>query len=326
MDVELAAAAIDHLGARCESDWLARKGTKHRSNFLSQGYFTWDLPSHTAQGLRGFFSDEIRTVFSPSDHGQEYFPWRNNWHDSEVTLLNAENVYFACPRPDTVAIMEHFLDSIRDEIEQQLAYCWRIYNVRAWSVRPGGAFGPNAWHADGVSLYRRKLMFYLDPPNEYNGSIEFVDRNGNRRVLESEIAQCILFDSSILMHRARPPGSGVRPSIEVTMIPSIQTCTECVFAGHAALVPKQIDEKIGARLEASRYRDLKPHRSIVFRVLKGAERSAREIKKALKGTRAKETKAKEEIEAVKAHVAEMQQTFDMRNSQVCLNIGAALDF
>ncbi len=281
MDVELVGATIDHLGARCESNWLARmRKTKHSGQFFSKGYFAWDLPAHVVVGLRGFFAEEKRTIFSPKDHSKGYFAWKDTWDDKEISLLNNESVYFAPPNPTAVASLENFLDSIKDEIEQQLAYSWTIYNVRAWSVRPGGAYGPNAWHSDGVSLYRRKLMFYLDPPNEHNGSLEFIDRSEQIRVLESKLPQCILFDSGILKHRARPPSSGVRPSIEVTTIPSNQTCTKSVFAGHAALVPKSVDDEIAARLEASQFRH-----STASRILREVRRLPHSIKKALHGGR-----------------------------------------
>ncbi len=318
MDVELLGATMNHLGARSESSWLARNGvTKHRSQFLRRGYFSWDLPPHIVHGLRGFFAAEIRTTFSPSDYREDYVPWTAS--ETEMNLLNQESVYFGLPNPAAVAVMEDFLHSIKDEIEEQLGYCWRIYNVRAWSVRPGSAFGPNAWHSDGFSLYRRKLMFYLDPPNEHNGSIEFADRNENMRILESDVAQCILFDTAILMHRARPPKTGVRPSIEVTTIPSMQTSTKCIFAGHAALVPKHINGEIADRLDAGRYRgpedvksspNEKPRRSLTSRLSKAAQRLVRKMKQALRGTGAKD-RDEEAMEVRKAHC------------RVRLNIGGA---
>jgi len=230
MDVKIAATALDYFGARCETEWLNRVGKAKRARqFSQQGYVTWDLSERLVRELRGFFAPEKRTLFSPSDCREDWFPVWNTWEDQAVQRLNDEGIYFAPPDPAAIIALEGFLTSIEKEVEQQFGYPWRVANVRAWSVRPGSTFGANAWHADGLSFYRRKFMFYLDPPGTSNGSLEMLDRKDAFHLLVSEAPQCVLFDSA--------------------------TLTQCVFAGHAAMFPRHIDDGIAEQLETQLYRD-----------------------------------------------------------------------
>src|SRR5262245_36077271 len=137
MDVKLAATALDYFGARCETEWLKRAAREKRTRQFSQpGYVTWDLSERLVRELRRFFAPEKRTRVSPTDCTEDCFPVWDTWEDRAVQRLNDENIYFAPPDPAAISALEAFLESIKEEVEQEFGHPWKVYNVRAWSVRP----------------------------------------------------------------------------------------------------------------------------------------------------------------------------------------------
>ena len=252
-DLDLATEAWNYYGAQRETEWLKRhRSPTYRSRFLREGCYEIPLPVEVAESLRGFFDPKLKIDFRASDHRDDYYGSRS---DYQITRnLNAQNIFFAPPSDEVSASLRDFLERHKQEIEDQLAHCWRVSNVRAWSVKPRADFGGATWHFDGFSRYQRKIMLYLDPPSPVRGSVDFVVRNGDLRTLERDAPACVLFDAAILAHRGRPPVSGQRPAIEVTIVPSDVTDTTLQFAGHNARVPVHCDNQIEQLLRERRYR------------------------------------------------------------------------
>jgi hypothetical protein len=252
-DLELITEAWNCYGARCETEWLKRRGRRnYRSQFLREGYYEIALPVDVAESLRGFFEPKLKTSFRASDHSEDYYGSRVDYRF--VRSLNAENEFFAPPSEEVAARLRDFLELHKLEIEEQLAHCWRVSNVRAWSVKPQANFGGATWHFDGFSRYQRKVMLYLDPPDSALGPVEFASRNGDVRRLQERAPACMLFDAAILVHRGRPAVSRWRPAIEVTLLPSEATNTTLIFAGQNARVPVHCNDQIERLLSARRYR------------------------------------------------------------------------
>lgn len=263
-DYELSTAAWNHYGARCEAEWLKRhRSPTYRSRFLREGCYEIPLPVDVAESLRGFFDPRLRIDFQASDRREDYYGTRSN--NRFVRNLNAQNVFFAPPGDDIAASLQNFLERHKEEIEEQLAHCWRVSNVRAWSVKPRADYGGATWHFDGFSRYQRKMMLYLDPPSPARGSVDFAARNGDVRTLESGAPACILFDAATLAHRGLPPTSGQRPAIEVTILPSDKTDTSLLFAGHNARVPAHCDDQIEQLLRERRYRPVEESAGVSFK-------------------------------------------------------------
>jgi hypothetical protein len=252
-DCDLSTVAWDYYGVRCEAAWLKRRGRSiYRSQFLREGYYGMALSVELARSLRGFFDPKLAMDFRMSDYRSDYHGSRG---DSRIPRnLNAQNVYFGPPGGQAADALRGFLESHRQEIEEQLGHCWRVSNVRAWSVKPGADYGGATWHFDGFSRYQRKIMIYLDPPNRANGAMEFATRKGEVRTLESDSSISVLFEAATLAHRALPPASGQRPAIEVTLLPAEATDTTPVFAGHNARVPIHCNDGIERLLNEWRYR------------------------------------------------------------------------
>jgi predicted SAM-dependent methyltransferase len=234
-------AALSHaynlMGADYEQKWLLQnQKTNYRSQFLDEGYFLLDIPPVFLGSLRNFFADEIARPFSLADVRPDF--WGSDLSKEIETALNRESIYYGQPDNTAIAAIEKLLTSWSGEIERQLAHHWQVVNVRAWSVKPGGQIGANAWHMDDHTRYVRKFMLYLNPPNLENGTIEIVTRKGKGMVVEAPNPTGVLFDSAILKHRGRPGSKNLRPMIEVTLIPALSTSTRYIYAGQNARFPK----------------------------------------------------------------------------------------
>jgi SAM-dependent methyltransferase len=252
-DSGLSTAAWDRYGAACEARWLAaRGGGLYRSAFLRDGYCLIPLPGAIATALRRFFDPALATPLRESDHRADYH--RTPMNRATVRRLNAQMRYYARPAPEVTAPLEEFLAAEAAGIEAQLGHAWRVGNVRAFALKPGGDTGGSTWHFDGFSRYQRKLMFYLDPPGRETGSVALATRAGEIRMIASNGPIALLFDAAILCHRGLPPVSGERPAIEVAILPADRTDPTLVFAGQNARTPIHCDDAIERQLAAERWR------------------------------------------------------------------------
>lgn len=252
-DLALSVAAWDRYGALCEARWVASHGGGlYRSAFLDRGFCEIPLPADVATALGGFFDPALAIPFREADYRPDYHA--TPMSRRTLRWLNTQGRFYAPPDPDTTAPLARFLAQQAAAIEAQLAHPWHVSNVRAFTLRPGGDAAGATWHFDGFSRYQRKLMLYLDSPNQKNGSIEFVTRDGAIRKLESDGPVALLFDAAILCHRGSPPTSGERPAIEVTVLPAERTDPALLFAGQNARTPIHCNAAIEQQLAAERWR------------------------------------------------------------------------
>ena len=251
-DIQLAEHAMDIYGAELERDWIRDLGVdRYESDFLLNGYHLIPIPDQVVAGLWGFFDESIVVPFAVNDCSAAYIS--SDLTDETAKRLNAENIYYGPPCPEARNELKRFLSLIALEIESELAQHWRVINVRAWKSRPQAAFGPSDWHVDGYSPYVRKLMLYLQPPNEENGSIEICDRAGNTISLENSSAVCVLCDTSILLHRGRPSRTNLRPAIEITIMPAQATSIDFIYAGQNARYLRSMPSVIVDQILVNRY-------------------------------------------------------------------------
>ena len=204
------------------------------SQFRKLGFVVYYV---AAEPLAAFIADDLAEPFDADDARDDYF--RTDLDEHYVAQLNAQNIYYRMP--DSVARdnLSSALNVIADDVAYQLGHSWRVVNVRTWSARPGISFGPSAWHSDGFPSVVNKMMIYLNPPNEDNGTIGIEARDGKKHIIESTHAALVLLDVG-LCHCGIPGVSRVRPAIEVTVVRSEITSTELVFAGANARYPKSV--------------------------------------------------------------------------------------
>lgn len=253
-DLQLAWRAMDIWGAKVESDWIRETGrSSHESGFLLNGFHLIRIPDEVVSRLQRFFDKSIVCSFDDKETHADYFA--SVLPVDVVSRINAENVYYRPPSSDARSALEQFLTSVAGEVESQLAHRWRVINVRAWETQPEANIGPNAWHVDGFSHYLRKIMLYLRPPNEDNGTIEIFDRTGDAVLVDSPWPVGVLFDSATLLHRGRPSRTGQRPVIEITIMPAEATSTAFRYAGQNARSVRMMPSVIVDQLVVERYKD-----------------------------------------------------------------------
>ncbi len=251
--------AIDRFGAQCEAEWLESRGeTNYTSEFLEQGYYVAPMPASAAEVIKGFFSDDNACKISGSAARDGYY--KAGVNTAVAVQMNKNNIYYDQPQEEVVNALEQYFDSIKDEIERQMAHPWEVTNVRAWSVRPSADYGASTWHGDGFSRYVRKFLIFVNPPNAEVGTTELATRKGEVVQIEADTPVCLLFDAAVLVHRGRPPkenaqvtAENARQIIEVVIGPAKQTVTRCVFAGLVARVPWNYAHEVAEEIAPSRY-------------------------------------------------------------------------
>lgn len=244
--------AVDRFGAQCEAEWLSGKGVEnYTSQFLEHGYYVAPIPMDAAEAIKRYFRGENVVSIGAGPVRHDYV---NAQIDPAVAAqLNQKNIYYGEPGPAVATALESYFESIRDDIENQLAHGWEIANVRAWSVKPNVDFGANIWHSDGFSRYVRKFLIFVNPPNGEAGTTEITTRKGEVMEVKADTPVCVLYDSAVLTHRGRSPKSQARPIIEVTIVPTRQSSARCVFAGQLARVPVNLAEEFVRDLAPTRY-------------------------------------------------------------------------
>lgn len=248
---------MDVFGAKLQKQWLgAARSRSYQSEFLDKGYFILPMGLVTRDLLMTCYDDRNRITLNDHDcaSGHYTFPFNSDL----LAQLNAKHSFYGEPAPAGCAHLESFLEGNKTIIEQQLGSPFEVCNVRIEALRAGSAYGPSAWHADGGPRFLRKILLYPGPLNkDENGALEFFDRHGVRRMLESDGPVAVLYDTSFLLHRGHPPKQDQRPMIEITLKPAEKSVVKPVFPGHLARVPEMDDAALDAEL-----RELKARRIV----------------------------------------------------------------
>ena len=251
-DIVLLEHALDRFGAQCETDWLRDHGLEnYTSEFLENGYFILRMSDEVSEALRRWFAPRYELPISSKSGHVDYYNAQIN--PVVAKQLNRLNTYYERPSDEIVDVLEGFFESVKGQVEEQLAHGWEITNVRAWSVKPNVEYGSNIWHADGFSRYMRKFLIFPNSPCAEAGSTEITTRKGEVMLIEASTPVCVLYDTNVLYHRGRSPKSIDRPMIEVTIVPALRTSTKCVFAGQLARAPWIVAQEMSASVAAIRH-------------------------------------------------------------------------
>ena len=213
---------------------LQKKFNKSNHSFFSKnGYVIFSINETKYDFYNNFikklkpipFTNEIlKRNFTSRDYSKDYLEKRNSSH-----------IHYGKPDKKSYNLLKSYLSEITPLIEKEIGTPFRIINVRASSSKKGYFEGPTKLHSDGGPKFIRKLMIYPKPMNADNGTFEFFNREGRHFIINSKRPQALLFDSSTLKHRGVPPLlSSIRPMIEITIIPNIETILDLDFAGQTA--------------------------------------------------------------------------------------------
>lgn len=240
-------APIDHylsmvaehykLPAASDPDFIALQ-----NHYRQSGYLACNVSPDIAERLEGFFDRALACHLNLDDFEPGYHSPRHA--TSTISRLNVNNQYFLPPPPGPArSALRDCLQDLRPLVELVTGSPMEVVNVRAWSTREGSeAFGPTAWHCDGVSRHVRKIMIYPLPPNATNGTLELIGRDGQQIQIDSIGPLAVLADVGDVFHRGSPPQIahptfGGRPVIEVTINPAATTRLDLGFHGHNAHTP-----------------------------------------------------------------------------------------
>lgn len=208
-----------------------------RVTYQERGWIAFTLPSEVSAMLAGYFDPQLAIPFMATDFSRSYF--NGVVSGDTIALLSESMIYYSAPAPSVAASLAQIIRAMRKNIEAAIGP-FSVVNVRAWNTkRTANAYGPTALHTDGISEHVRKIMIYPIPPNIENGTLEIVGRDGKSTVLNSSTnAAAVLADVGVLKHRGLPPQSiSLRPAIEVTLIPALNSNVNADYFGQNARIP-----------------------------------------------------------------------------------------
>ena len=255
-DWDLLKKSINIFGAYLQTLYQNKTSNKkYTSFFMENGYALIPLPEKVVTELMLFFAPALQIPFDINDVSPSSL--KGTQKKEKIISLEKQILFYSAPSEITQKSFVKFMKLIAPVVEQQIGSHFKITNVRAWNTKPNTNFGPYNWHFDGGSVFIRKLMFYLRPPNLENGSIEISDRTGHSFVVKHSSPVCVLYDSSVLSHRGIAPSNiDLRPVIEVTLSPSEATHIDFIYAGQNAKMSALAPEHIAFELTRKRYSNL----------------------------------------------------------------------
>lgn len=206
------------------------------TDFAELGFRAFVIPPDFAYVLRDLCDEQYRRPFTSDDCIAGYS--RTELNIATIARLNMDNQYYGPVDAHVAAVLVEYLETIAADVERELGYPWKIGNVRAWKVIKPDEFGPTSWHTDELPPQAIKMMLYLQPMSVNSGTLELVDRKGDRHHLMTQYPACVLFDNNALRHRGIS-GRGGRMTIEVLTLPAEKTTISYLYAGQNARVPDE---------------------------------------------------------------------------------------
>jgi hypothetical protein len=144
-----------------------------------------------------------------------------------IKYLNVCNDYRAVT-PALLLALREFLDEQSGQIATWVQHPWRICSVRQFNLRPTGEVGSK--HTDGWPKAIRKIFILPAGASPDSGTTWFRLRDG-RELLFNHPSPCwVMFENNVVDH-AMTPGKGVRPTIELDIVPARRTSAVPVYAG-----------------------------------------------------------------------------------------------
>jgi hypothetical protein len=203
----------------------------------------WQLLNEaTAERLMSIFNDSPVTTLRRDDFVLGHMATLTN---VMVTQLNAANQYREAT-PAFVAAVGELLADIGPEIGRLFGHPWRVGSLRQFELQPGAAGGR---HLDNWPLAMRKLFILPRGATRRSGTTWFRMRDGKEMMLDSEKPIWAIFENSAVDHSLISSEIG-RPTIEVDLVPALETSTDPYYAGINGWYPWFPTEK--ALLEGTR--------------------------------------------------------------------------
>jgi hypothetical protein len=99
-----------------------------------------------------------------------------------------------------------------------------VANCRIWRSLPhsGDGQGPQSWHGDGCPVGILRGVLYLTQVDEDSGPFQYKDETGGVVTMTGGPGDLLIFDAVRLPHRAMPPKSSARSTIDLVFMPRME--------------------------------------------------------------------------------------------------------
>jgi hypothetical protein len=98
-----------------------------------------------------------------------------------------------------------------------------VANCRIWRSLPHSSEGqgPQSWHGDGCPVGILRGVLYLTKVDEDSGPFQYREETGKVVTMTGGPGDLLIFDAVRLQHRAMPPKSVARSTIDLVFMPRL---------------------------------------------------------------------------------------------------------
>lgn len=218
-----------------EQEKLAKKQFDQEggSSFLSKhGYYISAIDQELVKSIyeQCALQKEVKTTVFQNVNDFEYYKnslVEDNPHLNYVNLSGELLNRFSC-----------VIETIYDEIAQQLRSQWKIVNFRITKLKKvkNSTYGANSLHLDHMPTAVKKVLIYLTPPSKENGTT-YLKADNDEVYVTGESGTWLLFENSRLPHRGISSPEVNRVVCELTIVNSVEKNTFISVPGPYAQYP-----------------------------------------------------------------------------------------
>lgn len=220
----------DIFSANALYHYAAQNGPTAKNEISQNGIVLGSFSQEETQRLQMLYHQCKPIPFDGDDFEAGYF-----FDPNMVGAISAERGH-VCTFFEMSSELKNYLNgwlvTNKAVLEKLLGHYWCISTIRLFTLNPGTSqYGADHWHTDGWPLAMKKLQIYLCDVDSYHGTTEFKLKTGEQWMLTGKAGIWALFENSTIFHRAIPPQNGVRPTIELSFVPALNTQAAIKNAG-----------------------------------------------------------------------------------------------
>jgi hypothetical protein len=143
--------------------------------------------------------------------------------------------------------IKHFFDAHYDEIAQQLGSHFRVVNCRITRLSKvkNSNIDSNKLHLDSMPKAVKKILLYITPPSEINGSTLLHTEDQQEYIVDGPAGTWLLFQNSRLLHRGLSSEQLNRLVCEITITSSQYKNTAIRSVGQVSEYPYKPWQRCG---------------------------------------------------------------------------------
>jgi hypothetical protein len=231
---ELSNSLWDFYGVLCRAFYAAKNDIKDPDlGFLTEQYFVGREFEDNVGEMNYLFQDRLKDVYRVDDLPAGYIGLASEDRPDMEAIVNDATITYKPDAPG-LEILRKFLFLVQPTLEKKTLSYWSVSNIRTRSSVPKTTTGMHNWHKDGLPNIFLKILCYVLPPNEENGTVDIQTIDGRVVRLESDKPSWLLFAPNILEHRGVAGRTSPRPLVEIILAPALGADMEPKFVGQGA--------------------------------------------------------------------------------------------